>query len=74
VPLPLPQQSIENINIEGFYPIIINVAPVNVPLLLGLTDQESPTGSAKQEQQDGDLSHNLSNAPAILRERLVLLN
>ncbi len=38
VPLPLPEQNIENINIDGLYPVIINIQPVNaqtLPLLLG---------------------------------------
>ncbi|MEK7679901.1 MAG: hypothetical protein AAB356_06895, partial [Deltaproteobacteria bacterium] len=41
VPLPLPQQPIENMHIEGFLPIIINVTPLtNLPLLLGLADTQ----------------------------------
>ncbi len=41
VPLPLPQQSIGSMKIEGFLPIIINVQPVtNLPQLLGLTNEE----------------------------------
>ncbi len=40
-PLPLLQQPIENMHIEGFLPIIINVTPLtNLPLLLGLADTE----------------------------------
>jgi len=38
VPLPLPQQNLEQINIQGFFPVIINIQPVNtqtLPLLLG---------------------------------------
>lgn len=38
VPLPLNMQLLENMNIEGFYPVIINIVPVNVPFLLGLVD------------------------------------
>jgi len=33
VPLPLPQQNLENININGFYPVIINIQPVNAQTL-----------------------------------------
>ncbi len=41
VPLPLPMQPIENMHIEGFLPVIINITPVtNLPLLLGLADTE----------------------------------
>ncbi len=40
VPLPVPQQNLEQINIEGLYPVIINMMPVNaqtLPVLLGKT-------------------------------------
>jgi hypothetical protein len=30
VPLPLPQQNLEQINIEGLFPVIINIVPINV--------------------------------------------
>lgn len=36
VPLSLPQQDLEHINIEGLYPVIINILPINsqtVPIL-----------------------------------------
>ncbi len=42
VPLPLPQQTIQNMKIDGFYPVIINIAPVNIPLLLGQKTQKEP--------------------------------
>ncbi|MCC6759104.1 MAG: hypothetical protein IT395_05735, partial [Candidatus Omnitrophica bacterium] len=36
VPLPLINQSVREMNIEGFYPVIINITPVNnLPMLLG---------------------------------------
>ena len=44
--LPVSQQPILNINIEGLTPIIINVAPItNLQIMLGLsdTDNEQPT-------------------------------
>ncbi|MCK5214821.1 MAG: hypothetical protein KAR05_05660, partial [Candidatus Omnitrophica bacterium] len=43
VPLPLPMQDVEHINIEGLYPVIINIAPVNIqtmPFLSRLKEQE----------------------------------
>ena len=41
VPLPLNMQPIENINIEGLQPVIINITPVtNLPMLLGLTREK----------------------------------
>ncbi len=33
VPLPLPQQNLENININGLYPVIINIMPINTQTL-----------------------------------------
>ena len=46
VPLPLPQQPIEAMRIDGFVPIIINITPIpNLPMLLGLAD----TGPDTQE-------------------------
>ncbi len=41
VPLPLPQQPIYNMKIDGFVPVIINIAPaLNLPFLLGLADTQ----------------------------------
>jgi len=43
VPLPLPQQDIMNINIEGLFPVIINIQPAamtNFPLLSSLEEAE----------------------------------
>ncbi|MCB9771038.1 MAG: protein kinase [Candidatus Omnitrophica bacterium] len=33
VALPLPQQDLEHINIKGFYPVIINIQPLNIQTL-----------------------------------------
>ncbi|MBF0385887.1 MAG: hypothetical protein HQL27_08460, partial [Candidatus Omnitrophica bacterium] len=39
IPLPISEQSLENINIQGFVPIIINITPINnLPLLLGVAE------------------------------------
>lgn len=39
VPLPLPQQPIQNMHINGFLPVIINITPINnLPMLLGAED------------------------------------
>ncbi|GEM_PF-6306142 len=44
VPLPLPQQPIETMRIDGFVPIIINITPIpNLPMLLGLADPAPDT-------------------------------
>lgn len=54
VPLPLYQQPVESINIEGFLPVIINVTPItNLPLLLGIADEK---------EQENEVSYNLSYA------------
>lgn len=50
VPLPLPQQDIRTINIEGLYPVIINIAPAtlqNVPFLLNLSSAENEVRISK---------------------------
>ncbi|MCC6759204.1 MAG: hypothetical protein IT395_06235, partial [Candidatus Omnitrophica bacterium] len=47
VPLPLPQQNLEHINIEGLFPVIINIVPVNsqtLPVFLGRADSALPLG------------------------------
>ena len=37
VPLPFSDQPLKQMNIEGFYPVIINIQPLNsLPLLLGV--------------------------------------
>ncbi len=47
VPLPLPQQPIQQMHIEGFIPVIINITPAtNLPLLLGLADTEQNADDA----------------------------
>lgn len=38
VPLPLPQQNLQHIHLDGLYPVILNIVPVNpqtLPLILG---------------------------------------
>ncbi len=41
MPLPMHQQPIQNMRIEGFLPVIINIVPINsLPLLLGVADPE----------------------------------
>ncbi len=42
VPLPLPQQNLQQINIQGLFPVIINISPINaqmLPSFLGQTPQ-----------------------------------
>lgn len=35
VPLPIAGQQIKNISVTGFYPVILDVQPANLPALLG---------------------------------------
>ena len=47
VPLPLPQQPIESMHIDGFIPVILNITPVpSLPLLLGLVTGEGGADTA----------------------------
>jgi len=48
VPLPLPQQDVQHIDIKGLYPVIINIQPFNaLPAYLGLdTPSPDPVQSA----------------------------
>lgn len=46
VPLPFFKQPVSAMNVEGFYPVILNVAPINVPLLLGMVDEPSERSSS----------------------------
>ena len=41
VALPVFKQPIDQINIDGFIPVIINITPINVPIFLGLIDHSS---------------------------------
>lgn len=41
VPLPVSQQHLDQINIQGFVPQIIEIVPVNLPVLLGLNEKFS---------------------------------
>ncbi len=50
VPLPLPQQNLEQINIQGLFPVIINITPINaqtLPIFLG----QAPKEPAKEIEQ-----------------------
>jgi len=50
VPLPVEFQPMEAINIDGFIPIIINITPVNLPMLLGLVDEDTPFDAADTDE------------------------
>ena len=50
IPLPINQQPIGNMKIEGFIPVIINVTPVNLPMILGVSSQQAPPDSPPAQQ------------------------
>ncbi|MCK5605037.1 hypothetical protein KAR91_24315 [Candidatus Pacearchaeota archaeon] len=53
IPLPMNLQPIHQMRIDGFVPVIINVTPVvNLPLLLGMVDNEAPFDSANTDSQE----------------------
>ena len=53
MPLPVSQQSIEQMNVGGFIPVIINVLPIDLPLILGLSENEGTTPRQLSDQQQG---------------------
>ena len=54
---PLPQQPIENMHIEGFIPVIINVLPAaNLPFLLGLNQNKDYPQDTDASQPPSDLT------------------
>lgn len=57
VPLPVFQQDLPNINIEGLYPVIINIAPVtmaNFPLLSKAEEEEQKKAAFKAQLSPAD--------------------
>jgi len=59
VPLPVSQQSIADIHIEGILPVIINIAPLTVPMLLSMTGQ----GGARRLAPGSDDAYPASYPP-----------
>ena len=84
VPLPISQQQIENINVEGFFPVIINITPViSLPMLLGLADEDisddvneiansNDTDDPDNTNGSNDISLNLDLSPTLKQERFEL--
>ncbi len=59
VPLPMNLQPIETMQIEGFVPVIINMTPVSLPLLLGLVDKETiPLADERNSPRDPAIHKN----------------
>jgi hypothetical protein len=62
IPLPLNLQPIRQMHIDGFVPVIINITPVvNLPMLLGFADGESPIKSAHKNNQTSDFNLGLAD-------------
>lgn len=52
IPLPAGNQPLEQMHIEGFVPVIINVVPINnLPLLLGLHNSPDESAPARYSQR-----------------------
>ncbi|MBP9853540.1 MAG: zinc-binding dehydrogenase [Candidatus Omnitrophica bacterium] len=49
IPLPVNQQPLMNIHINGFYPVLIETMPINLPLILGLETEEEDSNSRTQQ-------------------------
>lgn len=54
VPLPLPQQPVGDMNIDGFVPVIINITPIpNLPMLLGRNLGDAPAQGVPAAEKEG---------------------
>jgi len=63
-PLPLPQQPIHNINIDGFIPVIINISPVpSIPLLMGQPFEDAETVPVDTARNDPYIREEISYLP-----------
>jgi len=73
VPLPLMQQPIGDMHIEGFLPVIINISPITIPMILGLVEEEEePFEFERQTQLDPmDQKYSLRQSK---KDRFSLLN
>lgn len=49
ITLPVFQQPIGNMKINGFFPVILNVTPIMAPLPIGMRGQNDPSKKAEQE-------------------------
>ncbi len=69
VALPFSEQPPEIMQIEGLVPVIINIVPANMPLLLGLADSPGTEGFPNNDAQV-----QFERAPAYDRRNLSYLN
>jgi len=73
IPLPIDQQPIENMNIEGFFPVIINVTPVpSLPMLIGLKDLPDDRQAPKKQARGEDSPFDRQKKFIIREEELAL--
>jgi hypothetical protein len=74
IPLPIKQQPIQNLKIEGFIPIIINITPVqSLPMYLGLKADSIPSPRARGDVSEQPMDHK-NRVKASVPEKLSLLN
>jgi len=74
VPLPISDQPIENMNIGGFIPIIINVTPVvDLPLIMGFKDTNEGKDDISKNRTLDPMDRN-EISKAIKREQVAILN
>jgi len=68
VPLPMPKQSLETINIDGFVPVIINITPVtNMLFLIGA--EEGQKEPVEMGQNEADMPFKLTQKYRVNRTK-----
>jgi glucose-6-phosphate isomerase/2-phospho-L-lactate transferase/gluconeogenesis factor (CofD/UPF0052 family)/hydroxymethylpyrimidine pyrophosphatase-like HAD family hydrolase len=53
VPLPLPQQPVDTMRIDGFLPVIINITPMPIPNLQMILGRDEPAAPSPADAADG---------------------
>ncbi len=59
VPLPVSEQDFSMMHIEGVLPVIINVTPVNIPMLLGFANDVLPVAGCPSDDEMIDCDRDL---------------
>ncbi len=59
VPLPVAEQDFSTMHIEGFLPIMIDMAPVSIPMLLGFADEDGgvPVTGCPSDEEGINCNH-----------------
>ncbi|VAX34960.1 hypothetical protein MNBD_UNCLBAC01-701 [hydrothermal vent metagenome] len=66
IPLPISDQPLEDMNIQGFLPVIINITPIqNLPLMLGIVEPAS-------QGTERDVSYYFFNNKAVIQDMEML--